>query len=121
MLAKVISLLRMNPKVDKRSFYFGKTITKVEWWISCACEYPDLYWGRLRVFSDGTADAAFDEAKVYGFDDPDSAGYFLSEDEYMRFEGMDEEDAKEIGINPLETSPPAWRTDEFAFEYLGTY
>jgi len=106
---------------DKRSFYEGKTVTRVEWWISYACEFPDLYWGRLRVFSDGTADAAFEESTVYGFDDERFAGFFLGEDEYTRLEGIDEEDANNIGINPCEVSPPAWRTEDFLFKYLGTY
>jgi hypothetical protein len=28
--------------MDKRSFYEGKTLAKVEWWLSYCSEYPDL-------------------------------------------------------------------------------
>ncbi len=35
-------------------FYVGKTITEVEWLISYACQHPELYCSRLRVFSDGS-------------------------------------------------------------------
>jgi hypothetical protein len=72
--------------MNKHSFYEGKTLTKVEWWLSYCSEYPDLLWARLRVFSDGSADAAFEELKVYGFDSREYASYFLSEDEYTSFE-----------------------------------
>ncbi|MBD2090605.1 hypothetical protein H6F67_12145 [Microcoleus sp. FACHB-1515] len=108
--------------MDKRSFYAGKTVVKVEWWLSNCSPYPDLYWARLRVFSDGSADAAWAESQVYGFDREEYAGYFLSEDEYMRFDSMDEEDEADIGVKKSEISPPAWQSDESAaFEYLGTY
>jgi hypothetical protein len=51
---------------------------------------------RLRVFSDGSADAAFDESKVYGFDDRKYAGYFLGEDEYMPLNSMDQQDESDV-------------------------
>lgn len=69
--------------IDKHSFYEGKALEKVEWWLSYCSEYPDLAWARLRLFSDGSADAAFEESKVYGFDSREYAVYFLSEDEYI--------------------------------------
>ena len=108
--------------MDKRSFYEGKTLAKVEWWLSYCSEYPDLAWARLRVFSDGSADAAFDESKVYGFDDRRYAGYFLGEDEHMPLDSMDEQDESDIGAKKSDISPPAWKDDADAeFEYLGTY
>jgi hypothetical protein len=60
--------------MDAKTFYAGKTLSEIEWWISSCCEFPELDWGRLRIFSDGTADAAFDDADVYGFDDRKYAG-----------------------------------------------
>jgi hypothetical protein len=108
--------------MDKRSFYEGKTLAKVEWWLSYCSEYPDLAWARLRVFSDGSADAAFDKSKVYGFDDRKYAGYFLGEDEYMPFDLIDEQDEADIGAKKSDISPPTWEDDALAeFEYLGTY
>jgi hypothetical protein len=108
--------------VDKSSFYKGKTLAKVEWWLSYCSEYPDLAWARLRVFSDGSADAAFEKSKVYGFDVREYASYFLSEDEYMSFESIDEQDEKDIGVKKTEVSLPSWTDDgRVEFEYLGTY
>ncbi len=108
--------------MDKRSFYAGKTLAKVEWWLSYCSEYPNLAWARLRVFSDGSADAAFDESKVYGFDDRKYAGYFLGEDEYIPIDSMYEQDEADIGVKESDISPPTWEDDARSeFEYLGRY
>jgi hypothetical protein len=108
--------------MDKRKFYEGKILAKVEWWISYCSEYPDLAWARLRVFLDGSADAAFDESKVYGFDEEKYAGYFLGEDEYMPLDSMNEQDEADIGVKKSDVSLPVWADDVRAeFEYLGTY
>ena len=108
--------------MDKLSFYKGKILSKVEWWLSYCSEYPELAWARLRVFSDGSADAAFKEWKVYGFDDRKFASYFLSEDEYMPLDLMDEEDEADIGAKKANISPPSWNDHKRAeFEYLGSY
>jgi hypothetical protein len=108
--------------IDKYSFYEGKSFVTVEWWISYCSEFPDRYWARLRVLSDGCADAAFDETNVYGFDNRESASTFLGEDEYIRFDSMDEEREAEIGAKKADIFPPAWSDHEgLKFEYLGTY
>lgn len=108
--------------MDKDLFYKGKTPTEVEWWLSSCSEYPTLAWARLRVFSDGSADAAFEELKVYGFDDRKFASYFLSEDEYISFDSMDEEDEMDIGAKRVDIAPPFWGEHPHTeFEYLGSY
>ena len=120
---KLISKTRKRLRsVDKHSFYEGKTLAQVEWWLSYCSEYPDLAWARLRVFSDGSADAAFDASKVYSFDERRFASFFLSEDEYLPFDSMDEQDEADIGAKKADISPPSWIDDARAtFEYLGTY
>jgi hypothetical protein len=116
---RALSLVR--PGIDEKKFYSAKTLTKVEWWISYVCHYPELYWGRLRVYSDGTADAAFDEGDVYGFDDAKYAGYFLGEDEYRPLANLDAEDEENIGAKASEMTPPTWSHTPARFHYLGTY
>ena len=120
---KLMSQIRKRfGSIDKRSFYEGKTLAKVEWWLSYCSEYPDLAWARLRVFSDGSSDAAFEESKVFGFDSREDASYLFSEDEYMPFDSMDEEDEADIGAKKSDISPPSWDDGAAAeFEYVGTY
>ena len=120
LINRMMSLVR--PGVDsKAEFYKGKTITEVEWWMSYACQYPELYWGRLRVLSDGSADAAFDEANVYGFDNREYAGHFLAEDEYTPFATLAAEDEEMSGATASQMSPPNWSDTSAKFKYLGTY
>jgi hypothetical protein len=108
--------------MDKHSFYKNKIVVKIEWWLSECHEYPNLYWARLRVFSDGSADSAFEESKVYGFDDRKFASYFLSEDEYIPFDRMDKQDEADIGAKKSDLLSPFWGDSvEVEFEYLGTY
>jgi hypothetical protein len=123
LLMKIISRLRERlGHVDKNSFYEGKTLVSIEWYVSYCSEYPDLAWARLRVYSDGGADAAFDEAKVYGFADRESATNFLCEDEYTSFASMDEAGAAELGARKSDMQPPSWPDDPRAeFKYIGAY
>jgi hypothetical protein len=120
---KLISQIRKKLGVtNTHSFDDGKTLIKIEWWISSDSAYPDLYWARLRVFSDGSADAAFEPTKIYGFDNREFASYFLSEDEFMPFDTLDEEDEDDIGIKKSDIAHPSWSADgDVDFEYLGTY
>ena len=108
--------------MDKKEFYRDRSIIKIEWYLY-DCDLPELTWARLRVFNDGMADSCFEESdKLYGFENRDYASYILSEDEYVQFETMDEEDEAEHGIRLAAIVPPEWQDNqEQEFEYLGTY
>lgn len=109
--------------MTKDQFYQGKYIIAIEWWLH-SCDLPDtLTWARVRVFNDGTADSCFcKHGKVYGFENRNYAGYILSEDEYICFNSMDEEDEEEYGIELAKIQPPIWHEyPDQLFEYLGTY
>jgi hypothetical protein len=105
-------------------FYQNAEIVKVEWWLSWCHEYPDLFWARLRIFSDGKADVLFQDGnKLFGFDNEEYAGYFVSEDEFGKFENLDEEDKTFLKI-PKDTNiqTPIWKNNEVKnFIYIGKY
>ena len=103
-------------------FYADKAVTSVEWWLH-QCDLPSLRWARLRVFSDGTADATWEDGGTrYGFGSREFAGFFIAGDEYIRLSDMDNEDEAEHGILMSEIVPPAWTdADAQPFEYLGSY
>lgn len=115
---------QLGLKPTAKEFYQNCEVIKVQWWLSWVNEYPDLYWARLRTFSNGKADVLFqDESNSYGFDNEEFAGYFISEDEFIRFENIDEEDKNDLEI-PKEVliETPDWRDKEVKnFEYIGTY
>lgn len=110
--------------IPSSQFYDHISLVKVEWWLSWCHEWPELYWARIRHFSDGKADVLFqDETKLFGFDDLDSSRNFVSEDEFSNLEHMDVEDLRDISI-PEDTviETPNWESkQEFAFEYIGKY
>jgi hypothetical protein len=105
-------------------FYLDCRIEKVEWWLSWCHEYPNLFWARLRIFSNGKADVLFqDENKTYGFENEEFAGYFISQDEFSKFENIDEEDRNGLEIpEDALIEIPDWENKEVEnFEYIGKY
>ena len=112
-----------DAEISQDEFYCSKSVVRVEWWLH-DCDLPDrLTWARVRVFSDGSADACFGEqATLYGFRDEDNAGYLLSEDEYVRLSSLDELDKKPYGVAWASPIPPRWSEQaNQRFEYRGTH
>jgi hypothetical protein len=108
--------------MTKDEFYNGKTVAKLDWYLS-ECDLPHLVWARRRTFIDGTADACFEEGgKLFGFEHSDFASFILSEDEYRQFDGLDADDETEFGIILSEITAPDWEDRSGQdFEYLGRY
>lgn len=105
-------------------FYQNSKVEKVEWWLAWCNYYPDLFWARLRVFSNGRADVLFQDGdKTYGFDKKEYAEYFLSEDEFFLFQNLDKEDKKFLEIPPdFSLELPNWTDKEVKeFRYIGNY
>lgn len=110
--------------IEKDEFYSNNKVEKSEWWLAWGSEYPDLYWARLRLFSNGMADVLFqDEVKTYGFENSEVGGYFISEDEFSKFENMDEVFKDELKIpNEIIVKTPDWGDKEVNnFVYIGKY
>ena len=111
-------------RIRSHKFYQNAEVVDVDWGYSWCHEYPDLYFARLRTFSNGKADVLFqDETKSYGFDTRTYAANFISEDEFSRFVNIDEEDRHDLGI-PIDTTvtAPDWEAKEaIDFEYIGEY
>lgn len=113
--------------MNRERFHRGKHVVSVSFRLDDASLSPErageLGWARLRVFSDGSADACLEGGGTpYGFDRAEFAAYFLAEDEHRRLDGLDEEDVAELGIDPRTFPRPEWRDRPTQpFEYLGTY
>ena len=74
-----------------------KIISKETWWLMSA-HFPDLYWSRLQIYDDNTAEILAGDGKRYKFDSEEEARWFLLEDDYFSFENLDAEDEEELGI-----------------------
>lgn len=110
--------------MTNEDFYQNAQVIKVEWWLSWCHEYPDLFWGRLRVFSNGKADVVFqDEDKTYGFINKESAQSFLGEDEFSAIENIDDDDKRDLEIPfDFKIETPNWAEKNFEnFIFIGEY
>jgi hypothetical protein len=111
--------------MTKSEFYESRSVMQTDWWIEdyWLLTEKKLVWARLRVFDNEKADVSFGETeKLYGFDNPEYAGYFLSEDEYCPVSSFDKEDEVEYGISLEELVPPIWEdAHDQEFSYIGTY
>jgi hypothetical protein len=107
--------------LTKTEFYNGKWLAETEWWLNPEW-LPELVWGRLRVFNDGTADACFAEGvTLYAFENRENAGRLLAQDDLSRFSDLGEAEEEEFGIRLAEIEPPTWADPaEQDFVYVGS-
>ena len=106
---------------DRQFYSAAGPVARVEWRLH-ESDLPSPRWARMRVFANGTADVCWgDGGTLYGFDQPEFAGSFLSEDEYCRLSMLDAEDEKQFGVRLSDLIPPIWSDAGSGFEYLGTY
>ncbi len=123
----ILELIKNQFKIKPtaKEFYNNSEVKKINWWLSYCHEYPEFYWARLRTFFNGKADVLFeDEYIIYGFDNNEFAGYFISEDEFIEFdENFDEEDKKFIVVpKDFIIELPDWAEREVEdFKYIGKY
>lgn len=67
-----------------------KELVETTWWLEwCAPEY--WHWARLQIFKSGKAQILDCDGKYHSFDNKQDAEYWLSEDEYSRYEDLIED------------------------------
>jgi hypothetical protein len=82
-----LKLVRKYPKAfseqyqkDAEELLTSPAISE-EWWLDSSA-LPDLYWARLTVYSNGSADVLDLDGKLHEFSSREEAEYWLGEDEY---------------------------------------
>ncbi len=87
-----------------------KALVKEEWWLDWSIsgdnQFVDLVWARIQVFSDLSAEVFDIDGRTIYFEDETLASNELSEDEYRRFENLDEEDEQDLGVSLVNLEPP---------------
>ncbi len=89
----------------------SKSICKESWWLDTGA-YPNLYWARIQVYEDNTAEVLDFDGRRYKFDNEQDAIYFLREDDYGSFNVLDEEDEEELGIPISSIQVPSGDSDD---------
>ncbi|WP_407351701.1 hypothetical protein [Luteimonas sp. R10] len=81
-----------------------------EWWLATLGR--TVVWARLRVRAGGTAEVFDSDGNTLAYDTEDSARAALLDAEFVGFDGLDEDDARERGFSLEELSPPRAESDE---------
>jgi hypothetical protein len=76
-----------------------------EWWLDSSA-LPDLFWARLSLYSDGSADVLDLDGVYHEFSSREEAQYWLGEDEYKRMSDLIED-----GELPPSIAPPTASSD----------
>lgn len=111
--------------VGREQFYEGKALTREEWlvdWRSWdGVRWKDVRWARVRVFSDGTADAWCRGLGLMGYDTEEDARRELEAAGYSAWEEL--EDRHFLGAVPPPPAPPQGQEDDKAapFRYRKEY
>lgn len=81
-----------------------------QWWLAALGD--TLVWARLRLLESGNAEVFDARGETLVYDDEDSARAALLDAEFQAFDGLDEDDAAQLGLDLDSTDPPAAEDDE---------
>lgn len=81
-----------------------------QWWL--ACHGDVLVWARLRVLESGIAEVFDCDGRTLSYDDETAARMALLDAEFRALDGLDEDDALELGFSLDEIEPPSGEEDE---------
>lgn len=81
-----------------------------QWWLAALGD--TLVWARLRVLESGNAEVFDAQGETLVYDDEDSARAALLDAEFRAFDGLDEDDAAQMGFDLDSTEPPEAEDDE---------
>lgn len=79
--------------------------SRSQWWI--ASLGSTLIWARLDVLDAGTASVFDCDGRTLPYDSEDSARNALLDAEFRALEGLDEDDAAQLGIDLATLEPPS--------------
>lgn len=80
------------------------------WWLATLGR--TLVWARLREREAGTAEVFDSDGATLPYDSVDTARAALMDAEFVAFDGLDEEDARDRGFSLGEIAPPHADNDE---------
>ncbi|MEO7478162.1 MAG: hypothetical protein ABIT64_02900 [Lysobacteraceae bacterium] len=81
-----------------------------QWWLATVGNL--LVWARLRVRSSGIAEIFDCDGRIDTHDSEDTARAALMDAEYHAFDGLDDDDAAQMGFDLDEIEPPHVGSDD---------
>jgi hypothetical protein len=86
------------------------SVVEEHWWVASLGR--TLVWARLRVLDSGTAEVFDCDGRTLTYDSQDSAQAALLDAEFRAWDGLDDDDALQLGFVFAETAPPQAGDDE---------
>ena len=83
--------------------------TTTEWWLASLGK--TLIWARLQVLESGVASVLDCDGGTLPFDSEDTARAALLDAEFRAYDGLDTEDAAQMGFSLEAVQPPSAETD----------
>ncbi|GIX34839.1 MAG: hypothetical protein KatS3mg126_0618 [Lysobacteraceae bacterium] len=80
------------------------SVVRSQWWV--ASLGSTLVWARLDLLEAGTARVLDCDGRSLPYDSEDSARAALLDAEFRAFDGLDEADAAQLGIDLASVQPP---------------
>ena len=81
-----------------------------QWWLAALGDM--LVWARLRISESGNAEVFDARGETLVYDDEDSARAALLDAEFRAFDGLDDDDAAQLGFDLDSLAPPEGEDDE---------
>jgi hypothetical protein len=81
-----------------------------QWWLAMVGNL--VVWARMRVRAGGTAEIFDCDGRIDVYDSEDTARAALMDAEYRALDGLDDDDASEMGIDLDELEPPHIGSDD---------
>lgn len=81
-----------------------------QWWIASLGDV--LVWARMRVLDSGVAEVFNAEGETLRYDDEDAAHAALLDAEFRAFDGLDDDDATNLGFELDSVEPPEAENDD---------
>ena len=93
-----------NDAPDDSSLDDPEAHVSEQWWLATVGNL--LVWARMRVRAGGTAEIFDCDGKVDVYDSEDTARAALMDADYRAFDGLDDDDAADMGFDLDELEPP---------------
>ena len=90
--------------------YAAQDYESEQWWLAAPAEF--LVWARLRVLDSGVAQVFDSQGETLVYESEDVARGALMDADFRSLDGMDDEDAEQIGLLLEELQPPHGDSDE---------
>lgn len=85
-------------------------ITATRWWLAVIGDL--MVWSRLRAFADGHAEIFAADGRTMRFETAERARAALLDADFLALDGLDDDDANQLGFDLASTAPPMADSDE---------